>query len=419
MSPQRALAALGVVVAALVALVYALNVRDEARTRADLPFAPTAEQVRSGGYLALAGDCVACHTARGGAPYAGGRAIDTPFGRVYSTNLTPDPHTGLGSWSSDDFWRALHNGRSKDGRLLYPAFPYPSFTQVSRTDADAMFAYLRTLPAVEQPNRAHELRFPYDNAVALAIWRALFFRPGVFEPDAGRTAEWNRGAYLVRGLGHCDACHAGRNVLGAVSHSLELGGALIPAQNWYAPPLAAGSAGGVADWHPADLIELLRSGISRSGSVMGPMAEVVYRSTQHIEDADLRAIATYLASLRRPAAPPRAAGSRSEATMTRGARIYGDHCADCHGREGEGAFPAYPPLAGNRTVVADPPSNPIHAVVNGGYAPATRANPRPYGMPPFVHVLSEAQIADVLTYIRGAWGNDAPAVTPFDVQRYR
>src|SRR3954463_14907080 len=244
------------------------------------------EQDSRGRYLVAAGDCVACHTAIGGDPFAGGRAIETPFGRVYSSNITPDAATGIGSWSRDDFRRALHEGRSKDGRLLYPAFPYPNFTQVTREDSDAMFDYLRSLPAVARPNTSHDVRFPYNTQAALTTWRALFFREGAFQPDEKRDAQWNRGAYLVRGLGHCDACHAGPHAFGAVSHSLDLGGGLIPMQNWYAPPLIAAGPDG-AQWRADDLASLLKSGVSTRGSAMGPMAEVVYRSTQHLSVADV------------------------------------------------------------------------------------------------------------------------------------
>ena len=407
-----------VVIAA--AIVYALNVRDESPSTATSAFAPTADDVRRGAYLARAGDCIACHTARGGAAYAGGRPIETPFGIVYGSNLTPDARTGIGTWTADDFWRALHNGRSRDGRLLYPAFPYPNFTQVTRGDADALFAYLRTLPAVSQPNTPHALRFPYDNAIALALWRALFFRPGVFEPERGQTAEWNRGAYLVRGLGHCDACHAGRNLFGAVSHTLELGGGLIPMQNWYAPPLTSAAGAGVADWETEHVVSLLRTGISPRGSAMGPMAEVVYLSTQYLSQEDLGAIAVFLKALpQAPDPPPATAGATDPRASANGAKLYDDHCSGCHGKEGQGAYPAYPALAGNRTVTADPPANAIRAVISGGYAPATTGNPRPYGMPPFVYTLREDDIASVLSYVRGAWGNQARPVTTFDVHRYR
>jgi len=417
---RRLLAALMIVVAVLVIAVYALNVRDESPRGPATSVAASTEVVRRGEYLARAGDCIACHTARGGAAFAGGRPIETPFGVVYGSNLTPDERTGIGTWTPDDFWRALHNGRSRDGRLLYPAFPYPNFTNVTRADSDALFAYLRTLPAVAQPNTPHALRFPYDNVVALAAWRALFFRPGVYAPDGSQSAEWNRGAYLARGLGHCDACHAERNVFGAVSHTLELGGGLIPLQNWYAPPLTSAAGAGVADWDTMHVVALLRTGVSPRGSAMGPMAEVVYQSTQYLTDEDARAIAVFLKSL--PQVAPAAAGATASidaGVMTRGAKLYEDHCAECHGKEGEGAYPAYPALAGNRTATADPPANAIRAVVSGGYAPSTGGNPRPYGMPPFVYALREDDIAAVLTYVRASFGNRARPVTTFDVQRYR
>jgi mono/diheme cytochrome c family protein len=369
-----------------------------------------------GAYLVAAGDCVACHTAIGGAPFAGGRAIDTPFGTVYSSNITPDVATGIGAWSPEDFWRALHEGRSRDGRLLYPAFPYPNFTQVTREDAAAMHQYLRTLAPVARANTPHALRFPYSTQAALAGWRLLFFRAGVYQPDAQRTAEWNRGAYLVRGLGHCDACHASRNLFGAVSHRLDLGGGLIPLTNWYAPPL--GTSAGIAGWDAAHIAALLTSGVSPRAMAMGPMAEVVYRSTQNLTAEDARAIAAYLQLSAAPALarPPRAADQR---TMARGAALYANHCAECHGDNGEGAQPAYPALAGNPSMNTAVAANGIKAVLAGGYAPATRANPRPYGMPPFYGKLSDQEVAAVLTYVRASWGNAAAPVSALDVERYR
>jgi mono/diheme cytochrome c family protein len=363
-----------------------------------------------GAYLVTGSNCIACHTAIGGAPFAGGRAIDTPFGTVYSTNITPDVATGIGAWSRDDFWRALHEGRSKDGRLLYPAFPYPNFTQVTREDADAMYDYLRTLRAVSRANTPHALRFPYSTQAALGAWRALFFRAGVFQPEAERGAEWNRGAYLVRGLGHCDACHASRNMLGAVSHKLDLGGGLIPMQNWYAPPLGS-------IWEPEHIVALLRSGISPRAMAMGPMGEVVYRSTQYLSAEDARAIGVYLQSPRRSAARSERPIPRD--TAARGAAIYAEHCAQCHGDNGEGAFPAYPPLAGNPAMDAAVPANAIKAVLHGGYAPVTAANPRPYGMAPYYGKLNDQKVAAVLTYVRSAWGNGGAPVSALDVERYR
>ena len=415
------LAALLALVLALIGLVAWLNLRDEPdlAAGADIAVPPTAQQVERGAYLARAGNCAACHTARGGAPYAGGQGIPTPFGTVFASNLTPDAATGIGDWTAAHFWRALHNGRSRDGRLLYPAFPYPNFTQVTREDSDAIHAYLRTIVPVKQPNRPHALRFPYDTQLALATWRALFFRPAAYEPDPSRSAEWNRGSYLVRGLGHCNACHSSRNVFGATTGQFELGGGLIPMQNWYAPSLSSVREAGVADWDAAQVAALLKNGVAARGSVLGPMAEVVYRSTQYLSNDDLHAMAVFLQQLPQAAPPPRETTPRDASLMQRGARLYENHCEQCHGKRGEGAGGAYPPLAGNRAVTMDTPANLVRVVIDGGYLPATAGNPRPFGMPPFSYQLDDTEVAAVLSFIRGSWGNDAPAVSALDVLRYR
>ncbi|MED5620628.1 cytochrome c [Ideonella sp. BN130291] len=403
------------------ALVWALNRRDEAAIPdTPAPFVATPEQVQRGAVLARAGNCMGCHTARGGLAYAGGRAIDTPFGRVFAPNLTPDDTTGLGRWSADHFWRALHNGRSRDGRLLYPAFPYPNFTLVTRADSDALYAYLRSLAPVPQANLAHELRFPYNLQAALAVWRALYFTPGVYQPDAAQSPQWNRGSYLVRGLGHCNACHASRNLLGATSGELELSGGLIPMQNWYAPSLASAREAGVAGWRTDDVVQLLKTGVSPRGSVMGPMAEVVFRGTQHLPDADLSAMAVYLQALPQQAPQKQDEPEKADpAQMALGGRLYRDHCASCHGEQGQGAPGAYPPLAGNRGVTLESPANVLRAIVSGGFPPTTAGNPRPYGMPPFGPTLNDTEIAAVATYIRRSWGHEAPVVLPLQVLQIR
>lgn len=373
-----------------------------------------------GAYLARAGNCMACHSARGGAPYAGGRSINTPFGAVFSSNLTPDTQTGIGSWSASDFWRALHHGQSKNGRLLYPAFPYTNYTEVTRADSDALHAFLMQLPPVVQPATAHTLRWPFNTQAALALWRALYFSPGVYQPDTQQSTEWNRGAYLVRGLGHCSACHSARNALGANSTPLDLAGGLIPMQNWYAPSLTSALEAGVADWSPPDIVVLLKTGVSPRGSAIGPMAEVVLHSTQHLSDADLGAMAVFLKSL-----PPtglasvQRAASGTSATSVSGAKLYDKHCAQCHGDQGQGVPGAYPPLAGNRAVTMASSANLVQVVLNGGYAPATAGNPRPFGMPPFVLVLNDSDLAALLTYLRSAWGNQAAEVTPTEINRMR
>ena len=385
-----------------------------------------------GAYLARVGNCMQCHTAPGGAPYAGGRGIETPFGVVYSSNLTADAETGLGRWTSAEFWRALHHGRSRDGRLLYPAFPYTSYTQVTRADADALFAFLQGVPAAVRPNRQHALRFPYDTQLALAAWRTLFFRPGADAPvpptaPAALGAEapaWQRGAYLVGGLGHCAACHTPRNALGASLEARALGGGLIPVQNWYAPALDVAAEAGVAHWPLQDVVALLQTGVAPQGSVIGPMAEVVFNSTQYLTDADAAAMALYLQSLtprQGTAATPAARAVPVGAAVpgARGAKLYEQHCAQCHGEQGEGKAGAFPALAGNRAVVMDNPTNVLRVLLQGGYLPATAGNPRPHGMPPFLQTLEDEDIAAVATFVRSAWGNRAGRVDTIDAHRAR
>ncbi|OUM01395.1 c-type cytochrome [Variovorax sp. JS1663] len=408
--------------AALAAAVAVLNRRGEAPiTDAHRPPQPSSPaQIERGRYLALAGNCAGCHTVRGGAAFAGGRGIETPFGTIFAGNLTPDPGTGLGSWSADQFWRAMHNGRSRDGRLLYPAFPYTSFTQITREDSDALYAWLRTLPPVVQANQPHALRFPYNTQAALAVWRALNFSPAGFEPAPQKTAEWNRGAYLVNGLGHCIACHGTRNTLGATDTQRGLAGGMLPGEAWYAPALDAKAEAGVGGWTTKDVVELLKTGRNAHASVTGPMGDVVSRSTQHLSKEDLGAMATYLRAL-----PPRAeqearaeaASAPASARVRRGEKIYAQECAWCHGERGEGVAEVFPALAGNRAVGLANPANLIQMVRRGGYPPATEGNPRPYGMPPFGHVLDDEEIAAVLTYIRASWGNAASEVTLRDTMR--
>lgn len=413
----------GAAMAALIAvivglLVVLLNIRGEApvqQGRAVGAPRPDAALVARGAYLAKAGDCAACHTARGGFDMAGGKAVPTPFGTMYAPNLTPERETGLGNWSSDEFWRAMHHGRSKDGRLLYPAFPYPNYTYVSRPDSDALYAYFQSLAPVKQANKPHDLRFPYKLQASLALWRALYFKPALHEDDPRRSSDWNRGHYLVRGLGHCVACHASRNELGAISNDVELGGGLIPMQNWYAPSLASDQEAGVQQWPRDEVVKLLQTGVASRGSVLGPMAEVVYRSTQYLSANDLRAIAVYLQALPRQEAAPDEVEPAPQAVMQVGRRIYGDRCASCHGEQGEGVAGIYPALAGNRAVTLHAAHNVVKAISHGGFLPTTAGNPRPFGMPPFSQLLNGEEIAAVSTYIRQSWGNHASVVRPLDV----
>jgi len=379
--------------------------------------------IARGEYLARAGDCIACHTDPGGALFAGGLAMPTPFGTLYSSNITPDRASGIGTWNDDQFYAALHTGRFPDGGLMYPAMPFGSYTHVTRADSDAIFAYLRTVPPVHQPNRPNDLRFPYNNRSLILGWRTLFFNEGEFQPNPAKSAEWNRGAYLVEGLGHCGMCHTPINALGGNSASRAFQGGLIPMQNWYAPSLTSDKEAGLGHWSLEDIVELLRTGISRRGAVYGPMAEVTHDSLQYLNDADVRAMAVYLKSLGQ-GQPPNAAVSRIPARegslLTRlGQTVYAQHCASCHGSDGRGMPPEYPPLAGNPSIQMQSAVNPIRMVLNGGFPPGTQGNPQPYGMPPFAQSLSDDEVAAVVTYIRAAWGNRGAAVSSLQANALR
>ncbi|OWW21862.1 cytochrome c [Noviherbaspirillum denitrificans] len=407
-----------IVLAALLALTAWLGLRED-----KVPASPgDGDLVARGAYLARAGDCQACHTARGGILFAGGRAIRTPFGTIHAPNITPDKETGIGRWSADDFWNALHNGKGRDGKLLYPAFPYPNYTRVTRADADALHAYFMSLQPVRQQNREPELRFPFNQRALLVVWRALYFRPGVYAEQPQQNGEWNRGAYLVQGLGHCSACHTPRNALGATSNGRELGGAMIPMLDWHAASLTGEREAGLGNWDVQQLVDLMKTGISARGVVSGPMSEVVRESTQHLEDADLRAMAVYLKSLPKADVPARDApplDAESQRILKLGAALYEKHCADCHKAEGSGEPPHIPPLAGNHAVMLDAPVNTIRAVMHGGYPPSTQGNPRPYGMPPFGNVLSDDEVAAVVSFVRNSWGNRASMVSGQQANRYR
>jgi mono/diheme cytochrome c family protein len=380
----------------------------------------TRDALAEGQYLTTIGDCASCHTARNGKPMAGGRVVPTPFGAIPSPNLTPDHETGLGTWRAEDFYQALHSGKAHDGTSLYPAFPFTSYTKVTRADSDAMFAYLKSLPAVRNPDTPNTLRWPYRMRSLMASWRLMYFDEGEYQPDPKQSAQWNRGAYLVQGLGHCNECHANRNSFGAMVTDPFLAGGLIPVQNWYAPDLSMGPEGGLAGWSEADVVALLKTGRSSKGSALGPMAEVVLKSTQHLTDDDLAAIATYLKTLP-PRAPVRQRGNAVDAAQVAqaGQKVYAQHCADCHGADGRGKGDAYPPLDGNVSVTEPTGINAIRVVLSGGFAPATASHPRPYSMPPFAQVLTDDDAAAVVTYIRHAWSNRASSVSPNDVRAYR
>jgi mono/diheme cytochrome c family protein len=381
-----------------------------------------ASTIAYGMYLARAGDCIACHSNPGDQPFAGGRAMVTPFGTLYSPNISPDRDTGIGDWTATEFYTMMHTGHTRSGEILYPAMPYAAYTKVTRADSDAIFAYLQSVPPVHQPNHEQDLRFPYNNRQLLLGWRTLYFKEGEYQPNPAQSAEWNRGAYLVEGLGHCSMCHTAINALGGSSKSAAFQGGLIPMQEWYAPSLTSNREAGLGNWSIKDITDLLQAGVSARGAVYGPMAEVVYNSLQYLSDADVRAMAVYLKSL-----PP--SGTAGAQTTTEyeekallyplGSKIYAAQCAMCHGANGEGKGWDFPPLAGNQSIQMTSSVNPIRMVLNGGYPPGTARNPRPYGMPPFAQSLSDEEVAAVVTFIRTAWNNHGTAITAKDISALR
>ncbi|MEX3941468.1 cytochrome c [Paraburkholderia sp. BR10937] len=389
------------------------------------PVASNAGLIARGEYLARAGDCIACHTVPSEQMFGGGRPMETPFGTLYTPNISSDKTFGIGSWTADEFYRMLHEGKSRDGTLLYPAMPFASYTKVTRADSDAIFAYLLSTQPVHKENRPHDLRFPYNKRALLLGWRTLFFRQGEFKPDPKQSAEWNRGAYLVEGLGHCTMCHTAINALGGNSPSKAFEGGLIPVQNWYAPSLTSNKEAGLGDWSIEDIVDLLHAGVSKRGAVYGPMAEVVYDSFQYLTEDDVRAVAVYLKSLpgrnNEVDKSPKSTFVTEEAArlVPLGRKIYESQCAICHATEGQGKPPHFPPLADNQSIQMNSAVNPIRMVLNGGYAPGTRKNPMPYGMPPFAQSLSDEEVAAVVTYIRTAWGNHGTPVSEHEVNALR
>lgn len=392
----------------------------EVRAAAD---ASERARLERGRYLTRMGNCAGCHTEPGGAPFAGGRKLDTDFGRFRVPNITPDEETGIGRWSADDLWGALHRGERPDGAALYPACPYPNFTLAERDDVDAIYAYLQSVPAVRQEVSAHELEFPYGLRMLAEQWQWLYFEPGrvrapLAPSDAQRDERWQRGRYLVEGVGHCNACHRERGRLGALNEDADAPGAMV--RGWYAPALTSPQEAGLQAHGRASGAAFLRSGKSERAVMMGPMADVVFESLRHLSDADARAMATYLRSVpERAVAPAARSVGLSEASveeaMEHGGQLYEQHCVACHGENGEGDG-GISALAGNPTVTQAHPANIAQVIRHGGFPASTEGNPQPYGMPPFSS-FDYGELAAVATYIRRSWGNDAPAVSPIDLRR--
>jgi mono/diheme cytochrome c family protein len=376
---------------------------------------PNAQQVKLGQYLVRVGDCASCHTREDGAFLAGGLALSTPFGTIHSTNLTSDRQTGVGDWTPDEFYAALHEGAQVHGGALYPAMPYPYTTRVARADADAILAFLKTVAPVNERRSTNELTFPFSIRALVHGWNLLFFRPGEFKPDAGKTAAWNRGAYLVTGLGHCGACHTPKNSLAADRPSESLQGGTL--DNWVAPDLTANTRTGLGSWSSDDIVEYLRTGRNARANAGGSMAEVVSYSTSLLTDADLHAIATYLKE--QPARPDVKPNDPDAVAMQRGAAVFSDACTACHMEEGAGQVRIFPPLRADAVSQQPDPTGVLHIILAGDRTASTTTRPTPLSMPSFAWKLTDEQIADVATYARNSWGNRAQPVNAKQVSDMR
>jgi mono/diheme cytochrome c family protein len=373
------------------------------------------EAVAHGKALTEAGNCAGCHTADPEKPFAGGKRIDTRFGGVYSTNLTPDPETGIGGWSDDQFKRALREGVAPNGSRYYPAFPYPGFTKLTRDDILAVRAYLATLAPIRNRPPGPELHWPLNHRVVMRLWNYAFFRPGLFEPDQQKSTAWNRGGYLVEGLAHCGTCHTPKNVFGADRHGHALAGG--PIQGWFAPRLDGAARSGLKSWSVEEIAEYLHEGRNARSHASGPMAEVIANSTSKMSDGDLHAIAVYLKDL--PAGPAEPAVQRPpEAGMKAGAAIYARDCASCHKIDGSGAPRVVAPLPGNALLQSANPASTLRVMLDGAQSVTTPAAPNTDAMPGYKQ-LSDQEIADVANYIRNSFGNAAPPVTAEQVAKAR
>ena len=375
---------------------------------AALSSAALAAGTDAGKYQVVLGDCEGCH----GKNLAGGVVLETPFGKMVAPNITPDKETGIGNYTAQDFRLAMKRGVAPGGRRLYPAMPYPSYAHMSDSDVNALWDYLRTVKPVKNSVNVNQLRFPYNMRVLMRGWNFLFFRPAPIA-DKSKSAEWNRGAYLVNGPGHCAACHAPKNAFGADKGALT--GATL--EGWFAPDLTAEHNAGLGSWSRADIVEYLETGRNAHSLASGPMAEAVENSSSRMREADLIAIAAYLKDL--PSSRGNGGGASGiDAQMRAGAHAYDISCAACHGSDGKGSA-LFPPLAGNAAVRQVRVETVVRMVLAGGKAVATQKAPTGPSMPSFGWRLTDEQVANILTYVRNNWGNQAPAISPETVKRIR
>ncbi len=384
------------------------------------------EQITRGEYLAHLGDCAACHTATGGRLMAGGQDIDTPFGIIHSTNITPDANTGIGGYSFEQFDRAVRKGVAADGRNLYPAMPYPSFAKIDQADMRALYAYvMHAVAPVNQANRENDLPWPFSMRIGLSLWNMAFLDDQEYKPDPARSAQWNRGAYIIEGFGHCGSCHTPRGLAfqekamsarGADGGSFLAGGSV---DAWHAPSLRN-------LWPAPEIAQFLKTGRNSHAAAYGSMTEVVHFSTQHLTDDDLAAMAEFLNSLSSseaasPGPPGPAPGAQQTAQVlygTRGGLGYVQFCSACHRLDGRGVVDLFPTLADNPSVQSRDSSSVIHVVLSGWKSAETQRYPRSFGMPNFSS-LSDQELAEIVTFVRSSWGNQGAVVGPDQIRNIR
>jgi mono/diheme cytochrome c family protein len=458
--------AIGVAIAMAGAALLVLSAMpDQARAqtpgaRIDTSEAGDAKLIAKGEYLAKAADCAGCHTAppggpsgkeplHPGLPFAGGLPMGSPFGTIFSSNITPDPNAGIGRYSYDDFVRAVREGVAPGNKRLYPAMPFPSFAKINDDDMRALYAYfMHGVKPVATPAPQTKLPFPFNQRWALMFWSLAFAPNDVYVPQSTRSAQWNRGAYLVQSLGHCGACHTPRGPA-YQERGYDQGSRLYLTggtnDHWFAPNLTGDAGSGLGRVSEADIVGFLRSGHGGDGELerqagqagrggglitFGSMVQVVEDSTQYLSDDDLHAIAGYLKSL-----PPHESSGhfddRSRAALRTvraldtgdvelpGAGLYQSFCARCHQADGMGKPSKYPRLAGNPAVLSPHTDSLVRLLVEGGEAPNTQTGPEPKKMPAFAGKLTDTEMARVLTFVRNAWGNDAAPVTTRDVRSMR
>lgn len=395
---------------ALAAALGGAAVLGHAVVRAQGAHQPPADPqtVARGRYVVALADCESCHTNPGGQPFAGGRPIATPFGTVLSANITP---AGIGDWTPDQFYRALHEGIDDEGKHLYPAFPYTYYTKMTRADSDAALAYLKTLTPVKTHYNRNQLNFPFNIRFVMTFWNWMFLKKGEFQPNPAKSAEWNRGAYLVQGPGHCGACHTPTNVLGGSRTSAAFRGGRFGL--WFAPDLTPNRRTGLGGWSRDEVLAFLKTGRNGHAQASGEMGEVVYYSTSQMTDADLGAVATFLAD--QPASPAQSSPAPDPAVMRQGQAIFQDTCSACHRMNGQGVPRFFPPMAGDANLQQRDPRTILHFVLAGVRTTPTNAAPTPLSMPSYAWKLNDDQVAAVLTYVRNSWGNRAGPVSAHDV----